>query len=136
MLKMNIKYLFIFLISWLSLTLFFSVLAIDLIDYSTFFFICSIAFLLSFVTLWAVWQSDKNAKDAIKKATEDTKKQEETEKERQKEEERKKREEERQKKEQELTSINERREAFKEKLRLQEEENNRLAEENRIKELK
>lgn len=89
--KMNIKYLFIFLISWLSLTLFFSVLAIDLMDYSTFFFLCAIAFLLSFVTLWAVWQSDKNAKDAIKKATEDTKKQEETEKERQKEEEKQKR---------------------------------------------
>ena len=35
---------------------------------------------MSFVTLWA-WQSDKNAKDAIKKATEDTKKQEETPKE-------------------------------------------------------
>ena len=44
-------------------TLFFSVLAIDLMDYSTFFFLCAIAFLLSFVTLWAVWQSDKNAKD-------------------------------------------------------------------------
>ena len=128
--KMNIKYLFIFLISWLSLTLFFSVLAIDLMDYSTFFFVCAIAFLLSFVTLWAVWQSDKNAKNAIKKATEDTKKQEETEKERQKEEERKKREEEeRQKKEQELTSINERREAFKEKLRLQEEERKKQQEE-------
>ena len=128
--KMNIKYLFIFLISWLSLTLFFSVLAIDLMDYSTFFFICAIAFLLSFVTLWAVWQSDKNAKDAIKKATEDTKKQEETEKERQKEEERKKREEEeRMKNEQELTSINERREAFKEKLRLQEEERKKQQEE-------
>ncbi len=128
--KMNIKYLFIFLISWLSLTLFFSVLAIDLMDYSTFFFICAIAFLLSFVTLWAVWQSDKNAKDAIKKATEDTKKQEKTEKERQKEEERKKREEEeRMKKEQELTNINERREAFKEKLRLQEEERKKQQEE-------
>lgn len=128
--KMNIKHLYIFLISWLSLTLFFSVLAIDLMDYSTFFFICAIAFLLSFVTLWAVWQSDKNAKDAIKKATEDTKKQEETEKERQKEEERKKREEEeRMKKEQELTSINERREAFKEKLRLQEEERKKQQEE-------
>lgn len=126
---MNIKYLYIFLISWLSLTLFFSVLAIDLMDYSTFFFICAIAFLLSFVTLWA-WQSDKNAKDAIKKATEDTKKQEETEKERQKEEERKKREEEeRMKKEQELTSIKERREAFKEKLRLQEGERKKQQEE-------
>ena len=129
--KMYIKYLFIFLISWLSLTLFFSVLAIDLMDYSTFFFLCVIAFLLSFITLWAVWQSDKNAKDAIKKATDDTKKQEETEKERQKEEERKKREEEeeRMKKEQELTSINERREAFKEKLRLQEEERKKQQEE-------
>lgn len=128
--KMNIKYLFVFLISWLSLTLFFSVLAIDLMDYSTFFFLCAIAFLLSFVTLWAVWQSDKNAKDAIKKVTEDTKKQEETEKERQKEEERKKREEEeRMKKEQELTSIKERREAFKEKLRLQEEERKKCEEE-------